>query len=234
MVIESIFRSGEGLQGKWGPLQACVKVAGLVRTVASGDNLWMPRPDTTFSARSNPEPPPPRGCECPGCSAVGDYPAPKGRDRLRDYFWFCLDHVREYNRAWDYYAGMSTAEIEAEMRSDTTWQRPSWPLGSWRLDQRLRDGVFAEHGFAFGHGSDSGGADGHGGAHGPAGPPDPETEALRVLELERGAGFAEIKARYRELAKLHHPDANGGDKAAEERLKRINQAYTILKATHGR
>ena len=167
--------------------------------------------------------------------AAGDYPAPKGRERLREYFWFCLDHVREYNRAWDYYAGMSPVEIEAEMRSDTTWQRPSWPLGSWRLDQQLRDRVFAAGDFSFGHGGrESGEGDGHGGAHGPGGPPTAEDEALRVLDLARGASFAEIKARYRELAKANHPDANGGDKEAEERLKRINQAYTTLKAGHGR
>ncbi|MEI6559110.1 MAG: DnaJ domain-containing protein [Rhodospirillaceae bacterium] len=195
----------------------------------------MPRPDAPFLSRTAAEPPLPRGCECPGCAAAGDYPAPKGRDRLRDYFWFCLDHVREYNRAWDYYAGMSITQIEAEMRSDTTWQRPSWPLGSWRLDQRLREQVFAEQGFAFGReGGESGESQGHGGAYGPGGPPTAEDEARQVLDLERTASFAEIKARYRELVKAHHPDANGGDKAAEERLKRINQAYTTLKASEGR
>ncbi len=195
----------------------------------------MPRPQAPFLARSLGEPPPQRACECPGCVAAGDYPAPKGRDRLREYYWFCLDHVREYNRAWDYYAGMSIAEIESEMRSDTTWQRPSWPLGSWRLDQQLRERVYAEQGFAFGRsGGESGGGDGLGGPHGPAGPPSPEEEALRVLNLNRASSFAEIKARYRELAKANHPDANGGDKTAEERLKCINLAYTILKASRGR
>ena len=206
-----------------------VNLAGLVRIAGNGDNQSMPRPDAPFAARSAGEPPPPRVCECPGCAAAGDYPAPKGRDRLREYFWFCLDHVREYNRAWDYYAGMSATEIEAEMRSDTTWQRPSWPMGSWRFDQRLREGVFS--GFAFGRGGGEG--DGPGDGPGPAAP-HPEQEALKVLDLERGVGFPEIKARYRELAKANHPDANGGDKDAEERLKCINQAYTTLKAAYGR
>jgi len=41
----------------------------------------------------------------------------------------------------------------------------------------------------------------------------------------------EVKARYKELVKRHHPDTNGGDKEAEERLKLINQAYTTLKNT---
>jgi curved DNA-binding protein CbpA len=44
---------------------------------------------------------------------------------------------------------------------------------------------------------------------------------------------ARLKARYKELVKLHHPDANGGDKGAEERLKLINQAYATLKQRLG-
>ncbi|MEI8395063.1 MAG: DnaJ domain-containing protein [Rhodospirillaceae bacterium] len=191
----------------------------------------MPKSEAPFS-NDRSHRPPPRGCECPGCAAEGLYPAPKAKDRLREYFWFCLDHVREYNRAWDYYAGMSTAQIEAETRSDTIWQRPTWPLGNWRLRERnLRDSVNGEHGFPFGHaGSDP--------------PPgrsgwqsvnrSPEDEAFHVLGLERDSDFPVIKARYRELAKRHHPDANGGDKVAEEKLKEINQAYTVLRAAYGR
>ncbi len=173
-----------------------------------------------------------RVCDCPGCLAAGDYPAPKARDRLREYFWFCLDHVREYNRAWDFYAGMSAAEIEVEMRSDTTWQRPTWPLGTWRLyEQRLRSRVQGEEGAPFGRGRGDEPGAGDGRHRHP--PPSPEDEARRVLDLEPNASFAEIKARYRALVKKHHPDANGGDKVAEEQLKRINLAYTTLKTSNG-
>ena len=180
-----------------------------------------------------------RLCDCPGCLAVGDYPAPKARDRLRDYFWFCLDHVREYNRAWDFYAGMSPAEIEVELRSDTTWQRPTWPLGAWRLyEQRMRSRVHGEDGAPFGCGDsdrDEGTSAGvgHGESRKGRPSPSPVDAARRVLDLEPTANFAEIKARYRELVKKHHPDANGGDKRAEERLKQINQAYTTLKTNNG-
>jgi DnaJ-domain-containing protein 1 len=61
----------------------------------------------------------------------------------------------------------------------------------------------------------------------------PEEEALVTLDLPPDADFAAIKIRYRQLAKQHHPDANGGAKEAEERLKSINQAYNILKAAYG-
>jgi hypothetical protein len=67
-----------------------------------------------------------RSCEWPGCTGEGEFRAPLSRDQLDQYRWFCLDHVREYNRSWDYYRGMSQAEIEADLRRDTVWQRPTW------------------------------------------------------------------------------------------------------------
>ena len=75
----------------------------------------------------------------PGCGAPGEYRAPKSRCQLNEYWWFCLDHVRAYNAAWDFYKGMTPGEIEAQLRADTSWQRPSWPLGHLgaRLDEAM-------------------------------------------------------------------------------------------------
>ncbi|MFM2044017.1 MAG: putative chaperone protein DnaJ [Pseudomonadota bacterium] len=187
------------------------------------------RPDLSFDFR---EPPRARvrGCDHPGCAEIGEHRAPKGRDRLNEYWWFCLDHVREYNKAWDFYAGMSEKEIESHLRDDTTWQRPTWPMGNWRArEEALRRQAF-EGSFAFG-GSWTG-------EEAPEAAAEtrrrrartPEEKALAELDLDPPADMAKVKARYRELVKLHHPDANGGDKGAEERLKRINQAYNTLKA----
>ncbi len=170
-----------------------------------------------------------KACEHPGCREAGDYRAPKARDRLNDYYWFCLDHVREYNKSWDFYAGMNQAEIENQVRHDTTWQRPTWPMGNWRTRERaMRDKVFTG-GFAFGA---EWGEERKAEAPRPK-PRTPEEEALHVLGLDPGSDFATVKRRYRELAKKHHPDANGGSKQAEERLKTINQAYNTLKASLG-
>ena len=182
--------------------------------------------DPVFEA--SPEPPA-RMCDHPDCTAGGDYRAPKSRLDLRDYYWFCLDHVRAYNAAWNYYAGMSDREIENEIRCDTVWQRPSWRLGDrhgpgWAV--RLRDPLGVLSG---------------GGAHSRRDRPGPNDEAARralsardqalaVFEIEPPLTPTRLKARYKALVKLHHPDAHGGDKAAEEKLKIINQAYATLKA----
>lgn len=166
-----------------------------------------------------------RCCEFPGCRDDGIYPAPQARDRLHDYYWFCLEHVRAYNAAWNYYAGMSEAEVEHHRRTDTVWQRPSWPFGgpSYKHEQRIEDALRQEFAGIFDDGPHP---------SRPPRPPSEEEQALAVLELEAGADAVQIKARYIELVKKLHPDANGGDLEAEERLKAVNLAYTALKNGH--
>ena len=173
-----------------------------------------------------------RSCDHPGCVAGGEFRAPKSRLELHDYYWFCLDHVRAYNSAWNYYAGMNDREIEAEIRSDTVWQRPSWRLGARHgpaLAARLCDcfGLFSG-GAASARGRRRDAADGAGRAV------SAHARALAVFEIEPPVTPGRLKARYKALVKLHHPDAHGGDKAAEEKLKIVNQAYATLKASYFR
>jgi len=154
----------------------------------------------------------------PGCDKPGPYRAPMARDRLDEYYWFCLDHVREYNKQWDYYRGMETEEIERHLRSDQTWQRPSWPFG---LHVAFQDPLGILGGEAKRERQEQ--------KKKPEANSTPEEKALAILDLSRHSSFPEVKARYKELMKKLHPDANGGDKSAEERLKVVNWAYTTLR-----
>ena len=183
--------------------------------------------DPVFEAAAAP---PVRVCDHPDCAAGGDFRAPKSRLDLRDYYWFCLDHVRAYNAAWNYYAGMSDSEIEAEIRCDTVWQRPTWRLGDRHGPSsaaRWRDPLSVLSG-------DGTGRHDRGGAAGQAARRvlSAREQALAVFEIEPPFTPTRLKARYKTLVKLHHPDAHGGDKAAEEKLKIINQAYATLKASY--
>ncbi len=145
-----------------------------------------------------------RDCDHPGCSEAGEHRAPRSRSSLHEYYWFCLHHVQEYNQKWDYYAGMSSAKIEEDMRRSATWERPSWPFG------RAFDGTT---GYPSGYR-----------------PPPPLVrevqQALAVLDLEGRCTFAVIKQRYRTLVKQHHPDWGAPDDTA---LKKITEAYAVLK-----
>jgi DnaJ domain len=176
---------------------------------------------------------PERPCDHPGCVAGGDFRAPKSRLELDQYYWFCLEHVRSYNSAWNYYAGMSENDIEAEIRRDTVWQRPTWRLGARHgpaFSARLRDYFDL-------YGGPSSRRDG--GARRESREEAAArrvrsacAQALAVFEIEPPFTILRLKARYKALVKQHHPDAHGGDKEAEEKLKIINQAYATLKASY--
>ena len=157
----------------------------------------------------------------PGCGAPGEYRAPKSRLQLCEYWWFCLEHVRAYNASWDFYKGMTPGQIEAELRADTAWQRPSWPLG--HLGARLEEALAGDPL----HVLHAAGLRGH--ARHAAEVPSEMREPLATLGLSWPVTMDEVKSRYKELAKRHHPDANNGDRAAEERLKSINLAYAALR-----
>lgn len=160
----------------------------------------------------------------PNCQALGEYRAPKSKIALRQYFWFCLEHVRAYNLSWDYYKGMSPGEIEAALRQDTAWGRPTWPLGrigsaAWE-DEVLRDPlhILASSGIRKSQREPESAV------------PAELREPLAAMGLDWPTTLDQLKTRYKELAKRHHPDANAGDKGAEDRIKTINLAYAALRA----
>jgi hypothetical protein len=164
-----------------------------------------------------------RLCDHPACREQGEFRAPKSPQQLDAYFWFCLEHVRAYNTAWNYFSGMSQPEIERFQREAITGHRPTWRMGTGKRSDPL-DGVADPLGI-FGFGSFGGTAEDF----------EPERRvdskqrrALAVLNLEVDTTLQEVKMRYKQLVKRYHPDANGGDKAAEERFKTINEAYNFL------
>lgn len=171
----------------------------------------------------------PRRCDRPGCPADGVHRAPRSRDALTSYYWFCLEHVREYNLAWDYFKDLDEDDIEKIRRGDAVWQRPTWPLngglgrkgsGAGPQSRPFHDGFgFFSEEAAAGQAAKSRFA-----------PSSRQAKALKVLDLAPDATLAEVKTRYKSLVKELHPDITGGDGHAEERLKIINLAYSDLKA----
>ncbi|UUX51675.1 J domain-containing protein [Nisaea acidiphila] len=168
-----------------------------------------------------------RQCDAPGCRAPGEHRAPKSRNRLDDYYWFCLDHVRAYNKQWNYYEGVTADELEREIRRSTTWDRPTWPLGTAAAYRKFVAGDYKDPFGALNGDEEMGPASGNGPSR--PGAETVEGKAFAIMGLEPPVSEVELKARYKQLVKKHHPDANGGDKQAEERLKIINEAYTTLK-----
>ena len=192
-----------------------VWILALVSGPRAAHNSSMPR--AVHFTRRRPEPglPP---CDHPECGCEGAYRAPKSRDDPHSHYWFCLDHVRAYNAAWDFFAGMDQDDIESYQHSVATWHRPTWRLGarSGGAGGLFDDpfGVFAAEPERAADPAREVGA--------------PERRALALLDLDPPATLKEIKDRYKMLAKRFHPDANGGSRESEERFKTINQAYSYL------
>ena len=122
---------------------------------------------------------------------------------------------------------MNEGEIEREIRNDTVWRRPTWPMGGGKKGAWYRYGrgdIGDDFGAFRGAADESSTSQGWRPVHN-----SPEDKAYRILGLEPSVSLTDLKARYKELVKLHHPDTHGGDKQAEERLKDINDAYATLR-----
>lgn len=174
-----------------------------------------------------------RVCDHPDCREPGEYRAPKSPSKVNEYYWFCRPHVEVYNRAWNYYAGLDPDEIERHIQNDSMWNRPTWPLGFRGNGVHGRFGT-VDDGFkdAFELFEDEKRARAEARRNRKREAREPQTaeqKALRALKLDDGVDMKAIKARYHELVKKYHPDANGGDASAEAELKRINEAYNTLK-----
>jgi hypothetical protein len=176
-----------------------------------------------------PEPmPSARACARPDCPNEGDHPVPKSREALGEHLWFCREHARAHNESWDYFRGMSEKEIRAFQDEAVIGHRPTWPLGKRSARPRNGAGPHAVE--------DDYGVFGEAGERARPRPPKRQLtgvqeRALDVLNLDATATLHQIKARYKELVKRFHPDANGGDRGAEERLKQVIKAYGVLRAS---
>ena len=145
-----------------------------------------------------------RLCDREGCNEVGDRPAPKAPNS-RERWYFCEKHAGEYNKNWNYFAGLSPEEAakrEADEANGANGFRRSahWQWAGPGDETRSRD----------------------------------EMRALWVLELEPDSDFKTIRTAYRRMAKQHHPDLKQGDKDAEARFREIQAAYDVLKAAEER
>lgn len=166
-------------------------------------------------------------CSHPGCTTKGEFKAPKGRDHEGEFFVFCKEHIREYNATYDYFKGMDDDALARFRQAETIGHRPTWKMGprEGAKGVHVDETVYAEARTMRRKGARRTGESAHAPRYNSL-----AMKALFTLELDGGATEASIKARYKELVKRHHPDANGGDRSSEEKLREIIQAYNFLRA----
>ena len=190
-----------------------------------------PKPDEDARADDvNALKPGERACDHPGCRLAAATRAPKSRDMLNEHYWFCTPHAAEYNRHWDFFSGMNEAQVRAYQAGSATGDRPTW---AFEASRRSREAMAARSS------TDRAFADPFGLFAAARRKAEQAAQERKIGKIERGAladldldATAQpqaIRARYIELVKRCHPDANGGDRSAEHKLQRVIRAYQALR-----
>ncbi len=169
-----------------------------------------------------------KGCEYPGCQQAGAYRAPKSPDVLDEYYWFCKDHVREYNLKWNFFNGTTDEEFQKFLDKDRVWGRETKPFSQkddGRAWQRL--GVDDPMSLLGPNATQNPG-------RAPTATstrklPPTERKAIEVLDARDTWTKAEIRKQYKSLVKDLHPDMNGGDRRDEDRLQEVVWAWDQIK-----
>ncbi len=184
-----------------------------------------------------------RPCEWPGCQSAGQYRAPRSARRPNEFRWFCLDHVRQFNSEWNFFAEFTEEEFDAMLESTRVWERPTWSLGrvpSWALGLHPHNEGHAWARWGF---TDPLEVLGSAATLNPGPPGEQDVMRRRLSREEREAmdvlgvaysveARAEVRARYRELILTLHPDMNGGENPEPERLARVLRAWQVLRVSH--
>ncbi len=178
-----------------------------------------------------------RMCDKPGCNKPGKFRAPKSPDKLDVFFWFCMDHIREYNLRWNFFSDQSDADLERQFAADRVWERPTRPLRdavSGSAQPHSEGRAWQRFGF-----DDPLELLGEKGTRNPGGErggrmrrlPPTERKALEILDASDQQTKAEIRKIYKALVKDLHPDMNGGKRDDEARLTEVVWAWEQIRAS---
>ncbi|PWG17310.1 J domain-containing protein [Salibaculum griseiflavum] len=169
-----------------------------------------------------------RVCEHPGCEEAGKYRAPKNPDTLDDYYWFCKDHVREYNLKWNFFETSTEAEMEEQAQKDRVWERDTKSFKKSAEERAwARLGIEDPHQVLGANATQNPGKS----VDGTRRLPPTERKAIEILEAKDHWTKTEIRKAYKKLIKVLHPDMNGGDRSQEEQLAEVVWAWDQIKAS---
>ena len=162
-------------------------------------------------------------CEWENCKENGKFKAPLEKDNSKNYKWLCENHIKLFNKNWNYFEGMSQKEFENFLKSDLTWHRPTQKFGSsdnffnilWNNALSDKFNLFKEEKI-FNNLKDRKLS-------------EKDKDAFKIMELEFNTDWSSIQKKFKTLVKKFHPDRNSGNKQFEDELKKITMAYSHLK-----
>ena len=174
-------------------------------------------------------------CDIEGCGLIGKYRAPKSPKNVDEFNWFCLKHVKEYNRKWNYFEDHSQEELEKQFKADSVWERKTSPLSSGTNKDKIQAEGKAWTRFGL--------EDPHELFSNKSTPknnqiktslrrlPASERKALDILDASDTSTKTELRKIYKEMVKDLHPDRNSGSRADEDRLSEVVWAWDQIKSS---
>ena len=161
-------------------------------------------------------------CEWENCKVIGEFKAPTEKDNSKNFKWLCEEHIKLFNKNWNYFDGMTQNEIENFLKSDLTWHRPTQQFSSvdnffnilW--NNALSDKFKIFHEKKYFNTSNRRFS-------------EKDKDAFGIMGLESNTDWATVQKKFKTLVKKFHPDKNSGNKIYEDKLKKITLAYSHLK-----
>ena len=162
-------------------------------------------------------------CEWDNCKESGEFKAPLEKDNSKKYRWLCEEHIKLFNKNWNYFDGMCQNEIEDFLKSDLTWHRPTQKFASsdnffnilWNNALNDKFVFFKQEKITNGLADRK--------------LNEKDKDAFIIIGLELNASWSTIQKKFKTLVKKFHPDRNAGNKKFEDKLKKITLAYSHLK-----
>ena len=166
-------------------------------------------------------------CDWKNCKEIGAYKAPLEKDNSKKFKLLCLEHIKIFNKNWNYFENMNNEEIEFFIKSDLTWHKSTKSFGSsdnffnilWNNALDDKTNIFKDSSFREFKKKKL---------------TQTDKDALQIMELNDGVKWEEIHKKFKSLVKKYHPDKNQGNKKFEDKLKKITLAYSQLKKILGK
>lgn len=179
-----------------------------------------------------------RECQKEGCMLPGKYRAPRSADDLENFIWFCLDHIREHNRSWNFFDGQTHTTPDQQNESDKVWGRPTKPFGKEKpkIPSDPEAEAWKRFGFddpheVLGSNATMNPASNPSAANNSRRLPPTERKALDILGSPKTMSKAALRKVYKALVKDLHPDLNGGRRDDEEKLTEVVWAWEQVKSS---
>ena len=162
-----------------------------------------------------------RKCYKKDCLNSGIYKAPKSKNEIKNYIWFCEEHIKSYNKEWDYCKDMTQKEIEKHIQLDTIGWRPTWNFSTASRKFKDFEEIFSNYFDFFKKKKNQ---------HKINKNNSLLKNALKILNINNeNINIKLVENKYKKLVKKYHPDVNKGNKKYEEKLKKINKAFEEIK-----